>query len=129
MFSRATDIARSFRLIVQLHRLIHIGKRTTVFAKLLSSQLTYEEELSRFRFPATNRLTGAKLNKAGTKMEIVRDLRWLTNTFTKLNRLRVAAILKNRFYLRLPYPIEKSAIKGKRMPENIFLRSCTTAKI
>ena len=33
-FSRATDIARSFRLIVQLHRLIHIGKWKKIFAKL-----------------------------------------------------------------------------------------------
>ena len=33
-FSRATDIARSFRLIVQLHRLIHIGKWKKNFAKL-----------------------------------------------------------------------------------------------
>jgi len=33
-FSRALDISRSFRLIVQLHRLIHIGKRKKNFAKL-----------------------------------------------------------------------------------------------
>ena len=30
-FSRATDIARSFRFIVQLHRLIHIGRWTKLF--------------------------------------------------------------------------------------------------
>jgi len=33
-FSRAIDIARSFRLIVQLHRLIHIGKWTKLFRQV-----------------------------------------------------------------------------------------------
>ena len=52
LFSRATNIARSFRLIEQLHHLIHIGKWTKLFSRLLSSQITYVEavEFSRFSF-------------------------------------------------------------------------------
>ena len=34
LFSRATDIARSFRLKVQLHRLIHIGKWTKLIRQV-----------------------------------------------------------------------------------------------
>ena len=33
-YSRATDTARSFRLLMQLHRLIHIGKWTKIFRQV-----------------------------------------------------------------------------------------------
>jgi len=42
-FSRAADMARSFRLIVQLHRLIHIGKWKKKFRQVTPSQMTYVE--------------------------------------------------------------------------------------